>query len=443
MPKRVSELTALQLKNLKNGVHNVGGVKGLYFKKTDSQARFFLRYSDEFGRHDFSLGSYPQLSLAQARKKAFDTWQQIDSGKDPIREREEERKNKQKAIEDKKQAEESRELTFANVARQWIEDREKHGYWVNNIREPKCTIQILERNVYPFIGQTHIEEIDPEMVRMILEPIWQTKPSTAKKVKTYLRQIFQWAIALKKRKDKENPARMDGTLGVLIEPLQKNKKEKQNYASCPVENIPQLMAEIHSYNSTSARACEFSILTATRSKAVRYAQWNEFNLEKGIWVIPMEHDKIKKPNRDRTVFLSRQALTLLKNLPRFNNTELVFPSNRGSHLSDCGINMFLRGLHEKKFVEDGIGWIDPYKTEKTGEPCTITVHGTARATFRTWAKDDELGNNRKFDQEAVELCLLHSKNDAYNGAYDRARLEKERRFVMDCWGKYCYSRLNK
>lgn len=322
-------------------------------------------------------------------------------------------------------------------------DRESHDYWVNNIREPKCTIQILERNVYPFIGETHIEEISPEMVRAILEPIWQTKPSTAKKVKTYLRQIFQWAIALKKRKDKENPAQMDGTLGVLMEPLQKNKKEKQNYASCPVKDIPQLMSEIHSYNSISARACEFSILTATRSKAVRFAQWNEFDLEKGIWVIPMEHDKIKIPNRDRTIFLSEQALSLLKNLPRFNSTELVFPSNRGSHLSDCGINMFLRGLHEKKFTEDGIGWIDPHKTKKTGKSCIITVHGTARATFRTWAKDDELGNNRKFDQEAVELCLLHSKNDAYNGAYDRAKLEKERRFVMDCWGKYCYSRLDK
>ena len=381
MPKRVPELTALQLKNLKNGIHNVGGVKGLYFKKTDTQTRFFLRYSDVSGRHDFSLGSYPQLSLSQARKLAFETWQQIDSGKDPIREREEERKNKQRAAEEKRLA--------------------------------------------------------------ILEPIWQTKPSTAKKVKTYLRQIFQWAIALKKRKDKENPAQMDGTLGVLMEPLQKNKKEKQNYASCPVKDIPQLMSEIHSYNSISARACEFSILTATRSKAVRFAQWNEFDLEKGIWVIPMEHDKIKIPNRDRTIFLSEQALSLLKNLPRFNSTELVFPSNRGSHLSDCGINMFLRGLHEKKFTEDGIGWIDPHKTKKTGKSCIITVHGTARATFRTWAKDDELGNNRKFDQEAVELCLLHSKNDAYNGAYDRAKLEKERRFVMDCWGKYCYSRLDK
>lgn len=203
MPKRVPELTALQLKNLKNGVHNVGGVKGLYFKKTDTQSRFFLRYSDEYGRHDFSLGCYPQLSLAQARKKAFDTWQQIDSGKDPIRERKEERKNKQKAIEDQKQAEESRELTFSNVAKQWIEDRESHGYWINNIREPKCTIQILERNVYPFIGQKNIEEINPEIVRIILEPIWQTKPSTAKKVKTYLRQIFQWAIALKKGRTKK------------------------------------------------------------------------------------------------------------------------------------------------------------------------------------------------------------------------------------------------
>lgn len=123
-------------------------------------------------------------------------------------------------------AKESYELSFSNVAQQWIEDRESHDYWVNNIREPKCTIQILERNVYPFIGETHIEEISPEMVRAILEPIWQTKPSTAKKVKTYLRQIFQWAIALKKRKDKENPAQMDGTLGVLMEPLQKKQERK-------------------------------------------------------------------------------------------------------------------------------------------------------------------------------------------------------------------------
>ena len=101
--------------------------------------------------------------------------------------------------------------------------------------------------------------------------------------------------------------------------------------------------------------------------------------------------------------------------------------------------MFLRGLHEKRLEEDGIGWIAPVKTEKLKKPCVITLHGTARATFRTWAKDDEIGNNRRFDQEAVEFCLLHSRNDAYSGAYDRAPLAKERRAIMEAWGEYACS----
>ena len=113
----------------------------------------FLRYPMSMAATISLLAAIPNLSLAQARKKAFDTWQQIDSGKDLIREKKRREKKQTKAIEDQKQAEESRELTFSNVAKQWIEDRESHGYWINNIREPKCTIQILERNVYPFIGQ--------------------------------------------------------------------------------------------------------------------------------------------------------------------------------------------------------------------------------------------------------------------------------------------------
>ena len=99
-----------------------------------------------------------------------------------------------------------------------------------------------------------------------------------------------------------------------MEPLQKNRKPKQNHAACPVERLPELIAEIHSYDSMSARACEFSILTATRSQAVRLAQWDEINLEKGTWIIPIEHDKVKAQNRDRTIFLSSQALDLLRTL---------------------------------------------------------------------------------------------------------------------------------
>ena len=69
------------------------------------------------------------------------------------------------------------------------------------------------------------------------------------------------------------------------------------------------------------------------------------------------------------------------------------------------------------------------------------MHGTARAGFRTWAKDDVLGNNIKFDQEAVEKCLLHSTKDMYHGAYDRAEFIAERKLIMEEWGKFCTSKL--
>lgn len=103
--------------------------------------------------------------------------------------------------------------------------------------------------------------------------------------------------------------------------------------------------------------------------------------------------------------------------------------------------MFLRGLHEKRKAKDGVGWIDQIKSKQDGKECVITLHGTARATFRTWAKDDLLGNNRRFDQDAVELCLLHVRDDGYNGAYDRAPLASERRKIMHAWGDYCTSAL--
>lgn len=160
------------------------------------------------------------------------------------------------------------------------------------------------------------------------------------KARTHARKIFQWAIAFHKRKNRENPADMAGALGVLMEPFQKNRKPKQNHAACPVEEIPRLMATIHGYDSMSARACEFAILTAARSQAVRMAQWDEIDLEQGIWVIPLDHDKIKVPNRDRTIFLSSFALQLLKGLVRYEDSPYVFPSSHGSAFSDAALTMF-------------------------------------------------------------------------------------------------------
>lgn len=103
------------------------------------------------------------------------------------------------------------------------------------------------------------------------------------------------------------------------------------------------------------------------------------------------------------------------------------------------MNQVIRKAHARKKIVDGFGWIDKEKTKRMGKECIATQHGTARSCFQTWAKDDVLGNNKTFDQDAVDLNLLHERNDPYKGAYDRSKMEQERRKIMEEWGKYCLS----
>ena len=92
--------------------------------------------------------------------------------------------------------------------------------------------------------------------------------------------------------------------------------------------------------------------------------------------------------------------------------------------------MFLRGVHEKRFAQDGIGWIDPVKSEKLGKTLCDHPARTSRSTFQDLGKDDELGNNRRLDQEAVELWLTPFQAAPSSRTYDRAPLAQERRLII-------------
>ena len=439
MPRSTRPLTALELKHLPNGTFNVGGVPGLYIRKSSGKGYYFLRYTSATGRHDFGLGTEATISLSEARKKAFQLRLEIENGSCPATNRLKAREQQRVQLQLVKEEKLRQKRTFENVAEEWIESRVKANYWAHNQRGESNTRSLLQLYAYPIIGSKPISTLTPSDVLSCLAPIWQTKPSSAKKLKSTIFKIFQWAIAMGIRTDRENPADYNGSLGILLEPLSADQKPSENHAACDVKEIPLLFTELQQLRSMSARACEFGILTAARSKAIRYATWDEFDLENGIWTIPVQHDKVKSPYRDRTIYLSEQAIELLKKLPHLIETNLVFFNNRFEALSDTALTMCLRGLHENRLLRDGRGWIDPFKSQRMGKPSVITMHGTARASFRTWAKSDELGNNKLFDQEAVELCLLHSKDDRYRGAYDRAPLAKERQKIMAAWGRYCLS----
>lgn len=430
MPKTSKIVTATQLKNVGLKTIAVGGVSGLYFRNRPYQSYFFLRFQDKTGRHDLTLGTYPEMSLAKAREEASRLRARISAGENVIAERKQVLVPKQPTVP---------VLTFEQVAKQWLSERSRLNFWGDNVKGEKRAFRIHEIHAYPFIGNKDINQVSADDVFNLLSKIWLEKNATALKLKTSIFKIFQWAMAKNMCAIRENPAQLSGALGVLLEPLKKTAVLSSHHAACPVEEIPRLFHEISQYVSTSARACEFAILTCCRSKALRFATWDEIDLENKIWTIPVEHDKIKLPGRDRRIFLSDQAITILRQLPKHDDCNLLFPNTYKNKLSGAAVTMFLRGLHEVRMAADGRGWVDPHVKNADGQPSVITLHGTARASFRTWAKNDELGNNRSFDQEAVELCLLHAKKDIYRGAYDRANLEKERRQIMAAWGEYCFS----
>ena len=108
-------------------------------------------------------------------------------------------------------------------------------------------------------------------------------------------------------------------------------------------------------------------------------------------------------------------------------------------LSDAALKVVIRALHMQALEKGESGFVDPKQKTKNELPAVATPHGLARATFRTWAQDDELGNDKRFSASIAELCLHHKIDDAYNGAYERNLALKSRAEMMQAWADYCNS----
>lgn len=432
-------LTHKEIQALPDGSHAIGGVKGLYVRKRAEQTQYFLRWKKDGKQQTrfYAIG----LSLREVREIAYRDRQLLNLGLDPKEEEKKAQAAKEAEIEAKRKGEERRRFTFRLVSDEWLKEQIQIQRWKNNVTGEKHARQRLNKYLLPAFGDKLISEITAQDAFLFFSPLWTAKSGTADKLYDLLKAIFNWAIAKGTYQITENPINKRGALGILLEPLTKQRTDTDNHPSLDFHEVPQFIEALTKLGSPSALAVAFSIVTASRFKAVRCAEWSEIDLKNKVWNIPEEHDKMKG-RRMRQVLLSDEAIELLSYLPRVNN--YLFPS--GSHLGKLSENapsMLIRGMDTQKAAIDGRGWKDFTRRNGAGkiEPVRITQHGTARASFRTWAKNDELGNNRKFDQEAVELCLLHARKDTYRGAYDRSQLLKERRLVMKEWGAFCFSAL--
>lgn len=179
---RAHKLTPLQVKNLKEpGLYGDGA--GLLLKVTPGGSKSWIhRYMHKGADRWMGLGSYPDVSLAEARELAAENRKKLRAGIDPLGERKEER------IEAKRERAEAK--TFGWCVTQYI-DAHKAG-WSN----PKSAQQwenTLTTYAGPVIGSLAVSKVDTSHVIEILQPIWSTKTETASRLRGRIEAVLDWA----------------------------------------------------------------------------------------------------------------------------------------------------------------------------------------------------------------------------------------------------------
>lgn len=434
MPKLAIELTKqLQIEAKKGKDFTVGGVKGLKCDYRKSTPCYYIQWMEKGKKHTYYFGS---VSLKEAKERAREARKLIDEGKNPkeIRRAEQERN---KAIEEALiKEQEKKQNTLRRVSELCFNEYQSKGIWRGKDKG-QHEINRFNSAILPELGDIPITEITHKTLFEHFKHYWKETPNQADKVHRRLNLVFNWAIAQGTFHLETNPADIKGPFGILVKPLTLARPKKKNYPAPDYHRIGELLKECLEATSMSSRAFVFQVLTATRGEAVRTLRWDDIDFDNAVAIIRPENDKASKEfgasNRPREVYLSRQAITLLNSIPRLGEFVFIGMGAFGKPLGEGATEQFLKGIHVIKLSMDGQGWVDKNVLNKKGQPSRITPHGTARATFRTWAEESHK------HEKASELCLLHLPKDIYGGAYKRGLFEKERREIMQEWGDYCIS----
>lgn len=206
MARRASELGVLQVKRISSkGMHAVGGVDGLYLHVTGSGSRsWILRLTVAGKRHELGLGPYPEVSLAAARDKGTRLRQQVRAGENPVSERAVARATKS--------AGGNEVMTFSVASSQFLSSTRAQEF--RNEKHAAQWWSTLKTYAFPVIGETPVDQVDRKHILQILEPIWQTKTETAKRLRGRIENVLAWASVSGYRVG-DNPAMWKGNLQQL------------------------------------------------------------------------------------------------------------------------------------------------------------------------------------------------------------------------------------
>jgi integrase len=332
------------------------------------------------------LGSFPEISLADARAKRDDARKLLANGIDPSR---------QKKL-NKIAAATSANNTFGSIAEEHLKNQEESGTAASTMVKNRWYLQDLAAP----LTNLPITEITPAEILGLLKKIETSgRRETARKVRGAIGSVFRLAITtLRATNDPTFPLRR-----ALLKPNVQHRPAITDEAK-----LGALMVAIDEYDGwpTIRAALQLTALTMTRPGEVRYMRRAEILWPKATWRIPAERMKMRRPH---DVPLSTQALAIIRDIwPLSEGHELVLPSIRSPRkaLSENAMNSALRRIG--------------YSKEE------VCAHG-----FRSSAST--ILNERGFDQSVIETALAHQDEDAVRAVYNRAKYWPQRIKLLQDW----------
>lgn len=335
-----------------------------------------------------SFGSYPEVSLIEARRK-------LDAGREQLRNG----INPTMARKSQKAARAAEANTFEAVAREWFE--KNRAKWVPTYAVEK--LARLDHDVFPYLGPRPIGSIEPPEVLAMLRRIEARGAIVmAHRASQLCSAVFRYAVATgRATRDATQDLR-----GALSAPAVKHMASITEPRA-----VGELLRACRGYQGSFVVQCALRLapLVFVRPGELRHAEWSEINLDAAEWRLPAAKMKMRAPH---LVPLSTQAVAVLRELyPVTGDGRYVFPSGRGGArpMSNNGVLAALRRM----------GYAN-------GE---MTGHG-----FRSLASTllNELGWNR----DAIERQLAHAERDEVRAAYNYAEHLPERRKMMQAWADY-------
>lgn len=390
---RGGKLKARQVETLGEGMHGDGAGLWLSVGPGGGSRSWLHRFMIAGKVRTMGPGPYPVVGLEDARAKLAENRKKIREGIDPLDEKQAAKRTKIAAA--------VKAMTFDQCAAAYIEAQ--RAGWKNEKHAAQWETT-LAAYASPIIGKMSVADVETAHVMRVLEPIWKEKTETASRLRGRLESILAWATVRGYRTG-DNPATWRNHLDKLL-PARAKVQKVEHHAALPWAEVGAFMAGLRNMEGIAARALEFAILCASRSGEVRGATWAEFDLKAGTWIIPAAR---MKAGKEHHVPLSDAALAVLKALPKFEGSDIVFPGRKGQPLSDMTLTAVLKRM--------GRG--------------DLTAHGF-RSTFRDWA-----GESTGYAREVIEHALAHQLKDKAEAAYQRGSLFDKRRRLMADWAGYC------